>query len=431
MKIVGGISILLLLIVTLLQALELSRTRRMKLEAFQEKVSWAWDKAVNDFLDSEYLRVGYTFSCGMEDQHTFSWKGKRATLSAPQEFYFMLRQVVYDHLYENRFLNLHRLDSVYRARLLEGGVSDIPALYVKNEAGEIVVSGGALPLHGNVVTRPVKVGYECKHTVCAVFPRPPFFRSVFGMLIFEAIFLAGFIGCLLWQLRIMKNRLWTAKVQTTSIVHLEHELRKPLAVLINQARDKMLEDTPEDKKSWELQYARLLKISDVTEMMLFALKEGSLKIERTPLDIRQELETAAGTFRLLKKGVKVDYQVEEGIDKPVLDTVYFGCMLANLIDNGLKYNCRPNPEVHVYFGKEPGNWILRVRDNGIGIPEKELKHIFDRFYRIADKRMFAKTGFGLGLTFIKQIVDVYGGQIEVNSCPEEGSEFMIKIPSEI
>ncbi|MDE7374384.1 MAG: ATP-binding protein, partial [Odoribacter sp.] len=74
--------------------------------------------------------------------------------------------------------------------------------------------------------------------------------------------------------------------------------------------------------------------------------------------------------------------------------------------------------------------ILRVEDNGIGIPEKELKRIFGQFYRIEDKRMFTKTGFGLGLTFVKKVVDAYGGQIAINSRPEEGTTFIISLPLE-
>ena len=212
------------------------------------------------------------------------------------------------------------------------------------------------------------------------------------------------------------------------IAHLEHEVRKPLFVLIKQVYGKMLENKPEETGIWKSVYARLSKISDVTEMMLFALKKDALKIERMPLDIRQELEMTVGMFRLLKKHAEVDYRIEEGIGKPVLDNVYFGCVLANLIDNGIKYNNWLKPEVHVYFGKEAQNWILRVEDNGIGIPRKKLKRIFGQFYRIGDKRMFAKTGFGLGLTFVKKVVEAYGGSIVVKSCPERGTEVVIKIP---
>ncbi|MDE7374589.1 MAG: HAMP domain-containing histidine kinase, partial [Odoribacter sp.] len=282
----------------------------------------------------------------------------------------MMRRVFYDHLYENQLLDLQRLDSVYSTRLREKEkISAIPTLYVKNESDEIIASRGDRLPSGNIVTEPVEVGYEYKHTVYAVLPKPPFFHDMFRILTLEAIFLMAVIGSLVWQLRITRNKLQTAKVQAMGIAHLEHELRKPLLVLTSLAHDKMLKDKSDKEGIWKLMHARLAKIADVTQMMLFALKKDTLKIERMPLDIRQELEMTVGIFRALKQYAKIDYQIEEGIDKPILDNVYFGCVLANLIDNGIKYNTRTKPKVHVHFGKDAQNWILRVEDNGIGIPE--------------------------------------------------------------
>lgn len=413
----------------LIQVSWLSRTRRMRLDEFQKSASFVWSESVNEFLDREYLHPGFGFTCGMKDEHVFMWKGKSVILASPQEFHDMMCQVLYDHLYENQLLDLQCLDSVYRTRLWEKEkIADVRGLYVKNEADETIASRGDGRLRGKVITEPVEVGYECKHRIYAVLPQPPVFRDMFWILTSEVIFFMAVISCLFWQLRITRNKLQTARVQTMGIAHLEHEVRKSLSVLIMQVRDKMLENKPEEAGIWKSVHARLSKISHVTEVMLSALQKDALKIDRMPLDIRQELEMTVGMFHLLKEYAEVDYRIEEGIDKPLLDNVYFGCALANLIDNGIKYNSRPKPEVHVYFGKEAQNWILRVEDNGIGIPRKKLKRVFGQFYRIEDKRMFAKTGFGLGLTFVQKVVEAYGGSIVVRSCPEQGTEVVIKIP---
>ena len=431
MKLIGSISIILLIIITFIQASWLSRTRRIKLDEFQKNVSFVWKESVNDFLDREYWQTEFKFTCSMTDKHIFQWKDKNATLSSPEEFHLMMQRVFYDHLYENQLLNLQRLDSVYRTRLWKKEkISAVPTLYVKNESDEIIASRGDRQPYREMITEPVEVGYEYKHTVYAVLPKPPFFHDMFQILTLEAIFLMAVIGSLVWQLRITRNKLQTAKVQAMGIAHLEHELRKPLLVLTNLAHDKMLKDKSDKDGIWKLMHARLSKIADVTQMMLFALKKDTLNIERMPLDIRQELEMTVGIFRALKQHAEVDYQIEEGIDQPVLDHVYFGCVLANLIDNGIKYNNQPKPKVHVYFGKDAQNWLLRVEDNGIGIPEKEQKRIFSQFYRIEDKRMFTKTGFGLGLTFVKKVVEAYGGQITINSRPEAGTTFIISLPLE-
>lgn len=428
MKIIGGISIFLLTAIMLLQVSWLNSMRNTKLHEFQEKSSSLLQRSINDFLDAEFMYPQHTFSCSMLDNHIFHWKDTSVHISSPTEFHFMLQQVLYDHLYKNQLLNLQRLDSIYKQQLSRQGITDTPVLYLKNEIDETILQTHAQSTHRTVRTNPVKVGYEYKHTIVALFHKPPFFHDTFWHLILEFIFLGSFTGCLLWQLQMTKNKLQTAKIQSMGIAHLEHELRKPLATLINITHDWIIQEKPSDKKILELIHARLLKISDVTEMMLFALKQDELKIERTPIDIRQELETTVSMFRLLKKHARIDYQIREDINQPLLDNVYFSCVVANLIDNGIKYNKKPKPEVRIYFEKEAGNWILRVEDNGIGIPSKAFNRIFRQFYRIEDKRTYSKTGFGLGLAFIKKVTDAYKGSITIKSIQEQGTVFTIKFP---
>ncbi|MDE5610871.1 MAG: hypothetical protein K2I90_02500, partial [Odoribacter sp.] len=189
----------------------------------------------------------------MKDEYLFTWKDKSEPLSSPQEFYLMMQRVLYDHLYENQLLDLQHLDSIYRTRLWKKEkISAVPTLYVKNEADEIILSKGNQLPSGNVVTEPVEVGYECKHTVYAVLPKPSFFHDMFRILTLEAIFLMAVIGSLVWQLRITRNKLQTAKVQAMGVTHLEHELRKPLLVLTSLAHDKMLKDKSDEEGIWEL-----------------------------------------------------------------------------------------------------------------------------------------------------------------------------------
>ena len=86
------------------------------------------------------------------------------------------------------------------------------------------------------------------------------------------------------------------------------------------------------------------------------------------------------------------------------------------------------PEVNIDFSGG-GKWgVLKVTDNGIGIPKRKLKRIFKCFYRVSDQRTKDKTGFGIGLTFIKRVVDAYGGTIKVESAENQGTMFVLKFP---
>ena len=102
-------------------------------------------------------------------------------------------------------------------------------------------------------------------------------------------------------------------------------------------------------------------------------------------------------------------------------------ILINLFSNAIKFSDKTKKLV-VSLKKTPETIVLEVADKGIGIPDKELKNIFNRFYRVKVNSDFEARGSGLGLTLVKHAVDAHGWQIKVKSEPGEGSTFSIFIP---
>ena len=102
-------------------------------------------------------------------------------------------------------------------------------------------------------------------------------------------------------------------------------------------------------------------------------------------------------------------------------------LLSNLLSNAIKYN-KPGGEVWVTITEEDKEMIIRVRDNGMGIPKESLGRIFERFYRVDKGRSRKQGGTGLGLSIVKHIAGYYHGTITVQSELEEGTEFTVKIP---
>ncbi len=110
-----------------------------------------------------------------------------------------------------------------------------------------------------------------------------------------------------------------------------------------------------------------------------------------------------------------------------MDPARMGQVLSNLISNAIKYT----PEggsVAVSAERQNGYVVIRVRDNGLGIPEKDLPHLFERFYRVKDKAHLASEGTGLGLSIVKALVEQHNGQIQVESRSGEGSVFSVALP---
>lgn len=103
-------------------------------------------------------------------------------------------------------------------------------------------------------------------------------------------------------------------------------------------------------------------------------------------------------------------------------------MLINLIDNGIKYNVSGG-SILISVYKNAGWLIMKVKDTGIGIPEEHLPRIFERFYRVDKGRSRSMGGTGLGLSIVKHIVNLYNGDIKVQSRPGAGTEFIIRFPA--
>ena len=104
-------------------------------------------------------------------------------------------------------------------------------------------------------------------------------------------------------------------------------------------------------------------------------------------------------------------------------------ILYNLMDNAIKYTPEDG-QISVSLREEDGNVVWRVRDNGIGIPEEDQEHIFERFYRVDKARGRETGGTGLGLSIVKQMVRMHDGTITVRSTPGKGSEFVVTFPQE-
>ena len=120
--------------------------------------------------------------------------------------------------------------------------------------------------------------------------------------------------------------------------------------------------------------------------------------------------------------LNIDCDKELNIDKNKIKQ-----LLVILLDNAIKYS-GDHPCVTIDCWKENDNFVIAVRDNGIGIPKREQKRIFRAFYRMNTRCVRRTRGFGLGLTFVRKVVDTYGGDIQVESKVGVGSSFIVVLP---
>lgn len=209
-----------------------------------------------------------------------------------------------------------------------------------------------------------------------------------------------------------------------------HEIRTPLTTLkthVEALIDGIWEPTKERLQVFYEELERLTKLVDNLRN-LSKLEKNETIISKTRLNITKEIEDVVETFTPLyeKDNFKIianlQLEVYGLVDKDKLKQVMY-----NLLSNAHKYLNR-NGLVKITLTTIKDNIIIIVEDNGEGIPEKDLPHIFERLYRSDVSRNKTTGGTGLGLTITKTIVEAHGGSIKVESKVGVGTKFNIEIP---
>ncbi len=437
-RIMGRLSVVLLICVLLGQGAWMYRVREMKVDEFRKTADYVLRDIIQIFLDNQtpfaIKKLNLTYFLSNENE--FCWiynnKEKKISIKALDEYNVLGRQVVYDCLFENKCLDIQKIAVLYHKALQEKGISESPYLIIKGLDGNKLLLSDKLKVESNnITTSPLNLGYDYKHQITASFKLPFVFRALKGVLWIELLFLIGFVICLVWQWNSIKMTLRSVRVQTMGIAHLEHELKKPLATMISaiggmlKRKESVL--CPTDEVKLGMIKARLMKMADLTDTMLTSLKTSVLEVEREPIDLQLELEMITEMFTMIRKHARVEYHIAEELGYPCLDKIYFNYIVINLVDNAIKYG-GAHPIVKINFYEEGTDYILVVEDNGMGIAPKDQKQIFKQFYRVRNQQVTKTTGFGLGLTFVRKVVCAYGGKIHIESEIGNGSKFLIILP---
>ncbi|MBS1662540.1 MAG: HAMP domain-containing histidine kinase, partial [Bacteroidetes bacterium] len=153
-----------------------------------------------------------------------------------------------------------------------------------------------------------------------------------------------------------------------------------------------------------------------------------LPIRKEDINAQQLIEQALGKVQPLieQKHARIEVKMEDGASLVHADKAHLELAVVNLLENALKYSAEPH--IVVETGKVEDEFYISVKDNGVGIEKQYLKNIFKKFYRVPTGDIHNVKGFGLGLDFVKRIIDAHKGKIKVNSLPGIGTEFRLFIP---
>jgi len=223
------------------------------------------------------------------------------------------------------------------------------------------------------------------------------------------------------------------KAKTDFVSDLSHEIRTPLATiqsaigLLERARDRL---DPLEHRALELADQELKRIRAMVEELLTLAQMDSWKyqLEVGPANMSTVVQTAIESVeaKAQRFGIGI-YFDDTGEHKYICDVQKLYQVFINLLDNAIKYS-DSGDRVDVEIEEDVSRLTVRIRDTGVGIPEEDLNQLFDRFYRVDKDRSRATGGSGLGLAISRQIVEMHGGRISVESEVDVGSVFEVTLP---
>ncbi len=255
-------------------------------------------------------------------------------------------------------------------------------------------------------------------------------RYLIPALIFTVVLLVTFIFTIVIIFRQKKF----SEMRNDFINNMTHELKTPIASI--SLASQMLNDKSINKSESMLQHlggvindeSKRLRflVEKVLQMSMFDKRKNIFKMKET--DLNEMVDTIANSFtlRVEHTGGKIYTQVEAVESTIYAEETHFSNVIFNLLDNAVKYS-KPDEPLNIYLRtwNEEGKVYLSIRDTGMGIKKENQKKIFEQFYRVHTGNRHDVKGFGLGLAYVKKVIDLHKGTISVESEYGKGTTFTI------
>ncbi|MFT4761253.1 MAG: signal transduction histidine kinase [Paraglaciecola sp.] len=255
------------------------------------------------------------------------------------------------------------------------------------------------------------------------------------VLLLAGLSILAVIGIFLFTLRTLIRQKREADLQKDFINNITHEFKTPLATISLASKNLKNPKVQSARKKIdslanliERQNMRLQKLID--QAMDSSMADRGLILKTEEINIHEFLANRVADFKIKLSNSDAKIETNFLAQKVILpvDTFHFTTMFYNLLDNAIKYS-KNAPRIQVSTFEKNGQFILKIEDNGIGMNLKNGVAIFEKFYRVQQGNLHDVKGLGLGLFYVKKIVEAHGGEISVESKSGKGTYFEIKLSS--
>lgn len=388
-------------------------------------------------IESEEFPDSMVIKSGMFQQ---DWKlkpGRAATESfsiEPDEF-----MEVFGNVYVSVVQTAPNLKEIYDkySLELENRKIDIPfeLAYVVNDRIHQMTGDDPQKFNESQVIQklPGRQGYG--EVIMAYFPKTSSFvlKRMWLTILGSFLLVSLIAGSFILMLQTILKQKKVSEVKNDFINNMTHEFKTPIAT-VSAALEALVSFDGLADKNRSIRYIdisrkEMTRLSGLVEKVLnhSVFEQKKVSLNKETFDVCKLIHETSQQFIMKGAGrVEIEYD-SEGSGYIHADKLHFQNVINNLIDNAVKYSTE-TVKIDVACNREGEYIVILVKDNGIGISKDQQKHIFEKFYRVPTGDLHGVKGFGLGLSYVKHIVEMHGGTVGVKSQLGIGSEFTIAIP---
>jgi two-component system phosphate regulon sensor histidine kinase PhoR len=263
----------------------------------------------------------------------------------------------------------------------------------------------------------------------------PIFKKMLWPIILAFIFTLLLFSSLLIIINNLLHHKKLSAIKTDFINNMTHEFKTPIATIQlasdSVVNEKVLHDPDRINYFMRMIKSENKRMNSLVERILqmAQIEKASFTLIKSEVNIHQLIEAVVENSKLKIEQVEGNYKLKllAETDTLILDEMHITSVLFNLIDNAIKYR-GDNLLIEISTAVSNKFFLISIKDNGKGMTKETSSQIFDKFYRLTDGNIHEVKGYGLGLSYVKTIIEKHSGRIEVKSRIGEGSSFDIYLP---
>ncbi|MDR0824399.1 MAG: HAMP domain-containing histidine kinase [Prevotella sp.] len=334
-------------------------------------------------------------------------------------------------------LNMVRFDSILSSDLSAQGLNIPHIIQCKTTEGDSLVN--------QIPNRTLDIKNSTEYTLDGLKdntysyylymenPKWHIFKDMWGLVAVSVLMVILMIATYVYLLKIILRQKTIDEIKSDFVNNMTHELKTPISVTyaaVDALQNFGMGDDPEKRDEYlTISREQLMYLNSLVEQILTMSVEErrNLRLAQENIELNKVFENQKNKF-LLNASKPVAFTIDiQPIDLKIeADKLHFENVISNLIENAIKYS-KESVNIKLSAGQTGNKTIISVTDNGIGIPNSSLNKIFDKFYRVSTGNIHDVKGYGLGLSYVKTIIDKQGWVIKVNSTEGKGTCFKIII----